>query len=1018
MLKNQAIEIYQRILDNFPDFESLDKVHFFMAHEYRELGHIDDMVKQYQIIIKQNKDSSYVPEAYLLLGDYFLNQLDLPLAERHYRAVLDYPQSQAVSIARYKLAWVHINNSDFKKAIQLLEESIESAPTEDLDVDTYRRVDIKYESLIDMAYSYTEAYKDNSPQEALSYFQKYSWSRPVYTAVLEKLAYRYFIKKKWNHAAVIYRHLSELQHSAEKLLDYTRNIFESVQAMNTFENADQDMTFIIKALKKQNNSVHIPRKEKEKNMTDYEVYARNIATHVHDKARKQMSVTDFKRAADAYKLYLNFFDKSPAYEEMEANYAEALYSSKQYLEAGRMYEKMASRMLQRDKEKEEILYSAATAYYNALKQKDDLNYYQVAFARGGLKTVGNLYANHFPGSHRVRDILFNVAWISYDEGKYDEAIAEFAKFIDKYPDSKAAKAAIHLALDAFNLKEDYEGLISFGQQVIKNRRIDDAALKSEISKIMQASESRIVSSVTVAAMDDWEQGKSSLVDIVEQKKYSGAGEQILNTLIVSSRDKGDLETLFSTGGTLISQYSASPHLEDTLGIMIDSSLKISQFRILADYLEEFVKKFPDHENAGEFLVQAAQIRKRLGQHDLSYKDYHKVLSRFQKNTAKKEEIIFAMTDNFEQMGKVKNAIAFLKKKRKDLTKAGKIKADALLSVYYFKKGNVTESSRYQKRAKKAYRNEYGKKDIQLRDLIAQSSYHALDKKNTEFMKIQLRSRLDDKIVAAKLKRLEQLEKGYLDITSYQSPEWVLKALYRAYEANNEFGRFLKEAPLPELSPAEAKQYLKIVNDKAKQYVDKADQYLKTLREFGHKWEITDPDLVKYFSSSENLRKVSFFSELHSLAKIGKEFLHDKELKNLHDVLMKHPEDINTLLSLSRAYFDRGDYGQSVLIAQKAINDIQGQKDLLKASMYNIIGLSQLHTVNDRAAKNAFKKALEIDPRNIGVKINLAGLYQHYGHHDKAKNMYESLPNMGLVENSKDLIHPKAKEFYDAYQNGS
>ena len=49
LFKNEAIEIYQRILDTFPDYDSRDKVHFFMAHEYRETGQLDNMVTHYTV---------------------------------------------------------------------------------------------------------------------------------------------------------------------------------------------------------------------------------------------------------------------------------------------------------------------------------------------------------------------------------------------------------------------------------------------------------------------------------------------------------------------------------------------------------------------------------------------------------------------------------------------------------------------------------------------------------------------------------------------------------------------------------------------------------------------------------------------------------------------------------------------------------------------------------------------------------------------------------------------------------
>ena len=57
---------------------------------------------------------------------------------------------------------------------------------------------------------------------------------------------------------------------------------------------------------------------------------------------------------------------------------------------------MQARDLLKTEKKEEMLYSAASAFYKALKQKEELNYYQTAFARGGIKTVGTLYAESVP----------------------------------------------------------------------------------------------------------------------------------------------------------------------------------------------------------------------------------------------------------------------------------------------------------------------------------------------------------------------------------------------------------------------------------------------------------------------------------------------------------------------------------------------------------------------------------------------------------------------------------------------
>ncbi len=1033
-LKKAAIEIYLRILGNFPEFEDRDKVHFFLAHEYRELGEIDEMIKQYRAIIRTYKKSPYTPESYLLLGDYFFNKKqDLEMAQRHYKAVLNYSGSSAVTIARYKLAWCYINNVDFKKAIVLLEKSVKSADDIETDVDTYKKVDIKLESLVDMAFCFTEAYKEKTPAEAISYFKKYSWSRPVFALVLEKLGYRYFIKKRWNHAVAIYRQLAMLNHDAEKLLEYSGYIFDCVKATGKFEEAVHDMAYIIKALKEQKYSIHFTDEVKEKNIADFELYARDIVTHIHQKARKRKSISDFKHAADSYKHYIDFFTDSPVLKEMGTNYAEALFSSEQYLEAGKQYEKLANsfdgkKALKKKKKpskasassggskKEEKLYSAVLSYYYALKAKENSNYFQIAYARNGLKTTGKSYAAEFPHSSKVPEILFNVAWITYDEGKYDDAIAEFSKFIQKYPRGKEAKVAIHLTLDAYNMKEDFEGLIQYGKMIATNKSIDHK-LRAEVAQIVKGTESKVISSLTVAAVNDWEKGRGDLVSFAEQNQSSAMGEQALKALIVSSKEKGDMESLFAASAKLIDLFPGSTGAQTAMGDVIDATYNASQFRLTAKYLEKFAKKFPNHKNAGEFLFQAGNIRQSLGQHRPAIKNYRQFLTRPSKRSAMTQQALFAIADNAQQIGDFEFASQTLSTNRKQLSSISRVKADAMIAANYFENGNLSKGLKYKKRASGSYKSGFAKKDSTISSEMARMMYGYNDNNYKKFMKIQLKNKIDNNIVTAKAKLLDRLEKSYYAIMQYKSPEWALKACYRSFEINNEFARFLNEAPLPELTPEQRKQYIQIIKQKSQGYMSKAYQYLETCSKQAHNWELCDPELVEYYKNptdyhGRSIRQESFAGSGHSV-EIAEQCLKDAQLKTLHYRLMKAPDNAEVLIELAKTYAQKGDFEHSIIVSQKLLDEKKKITKQLKSMAYNTLGVSNLFTGNDQRAKDAFKKALELDSENIEAGINLAGLYQHYGHAAKADLIYKKISERDSVDDAQGLIHPRAKELYYA-----
>ena len=1014
-LKHQALEIYQRILDDFPDFEDRDKVRFFMAHEYRELGQIDDMVKCYKEIITRYKNSHYVPESYLLLGDYFNNKADLLTAISHYKAVLKYPESPAIVIARYKLAWCHINQKDHKKAIKLFEECVTTETDQEMDVDTYRQVNIKLEAFVDMAYCYPEIYKEETPEHAINYFKGYAWSRPVYTTVLEKLAYRYFIKKKWRHAATLYRELSELQHDSEKLLEYARNTFECVQEIGKFESADKDMAHIIKALKLQKYSIHVDEAEKEKNLTDYEIYARNIVTHLHDKARKEKSIASFELAADSYKRYLDFFEESPAYQDMQANYAECLFSSNQYLAAGKVYEKTAKEKTDLGMQTQDTYYSTVISYYNALKQKKALNYYETAYARDGLRTSGKLFAKYYPESKQVADVLFNVAWISYDAGEYQTAISEFTEFLHQYPRGKSAEAAVHLCLDAYHLREDYKGLIQFGNDVLAKGAINNPKFMAEVKDIVKASESKIVASMTVAAVNDWEQGSSDLAAFAEDNQDSGLGEQALMALLVSAKEKGDLKTVYATGNKLIAGYPDSENSESTLGVLIDVFSKASQYRILAGYMELFAEKFPDHKNSAEFLFRAAYIREMLGEYRQSNSNYTAYLA-----TAKKvpdyDDVVFSMADNAVKMEKASQAIDILTRHRKGLSPIGRVHADAWASVLYFDQGDHKNAGIYRTRAQKAYQPAMGRQDSRVKSAVAGAVYDGMTATFNNYMQIALGDTIDNKVVAEKAGLLQSLEKGYLNIIQYESGQWALKACYRSYEINRDFAQFLRNAPLPELPPAQQAQYKNILEKKIEGYSDKARQYRDACVAQAEKWETTDPELAGYFiatgSTATHPEPITSFSLAGNAKQVASDFFDDPVLFKLHQQLMANDQNAENLLTMAEAYVHAGDYKQAVIICKKALEAVKADQNGLKAHAHNLMGVAYLYDHSDTAAKEVLKQALAEDPQSIQARINLAGLYTYYGHAAKADMIYESLLNEAAAQTADMAIHPRAKELYN------
>jgi tetratricopeptide (TPR) repeat protein len=1017
MLKKQAIEIYQRIINQDPDFEYIDKVRFFMAHEYYELGRIEAMLSQYRALVSAYPNSQYAPEAYLLLGDYYFNKKgDVDESIKLYEAVLNYTRSPAVAAARYKLAWCRINLADFKGAIALFEQSVTSPQAgKNLDIDTYRRVDVRLESLVDMAFCYPEVYKKSTPEQALTYFKQYAWSRPVYTTVLEKLAYRYYIKKKWAMAAPIYRELASMRQDPEKLLDYSKHIFECVQALGTYQHAEKDVAVIVRALKRQVYSPRTAEADKEKLINDYEIFARDIITHLHEKARKTNSQRDFSIAADAYEQYLAFFNQRPAATQMAANYAEALFSAERYLDAGKQYEKVTPEATENTQQRRDMLYSSVISYYRALKSKENLNFYQAAYAREGLRSLGKIYAGEFPSSRLTPDVMFNVAWTSYDDGRYDVAIADLTNFVEQYPGHPGATAAIHLIMDSYHLLENYEGMINFGKSMLAGGRLQNTKIRLEIEQLVKGAESKVVSGMTVAAMEDWDNTRKELIEVVNRGPKTEMGEKALNALIITSRGQRDLPTLFDAGNKLIHNYPGADSLQNTLGMLIDTSVSIGQMRLLADYLETSCRKYPGHKQNGQFLLQAAMIREGLGQLVKANQNYRQVLIQHPGSVTSWDDIVLAMVDNSIQMNNLKTAMATLQTHQKKLSASGRVHAKAQLAVLNLKIDRFSRARKYGSQALKAYRPQMGERDPLLRDLMAQIAYQNVYVSSGRYYKLRLTKKINNKVVERKAEMLKNLEAGYQKVMDYKSPAWALKACFRANELYAEFADFLLKSPVPgDLTSEQKNQYRTLIEQKAQAYSDKSQKYLTTCVQLAKKWEICDPELSGYFHWAGNpegrqgvLDRTS--SGHKAGVEIGVQGLRDPTLSQVYRKLLVKPDDVELKLALAKAYLKMGDFRQCALVARDLLPKLDGKQRRLKAQLLNLVGLTHMYGGKDPLAKEAFKRALAVDDRLDAARINLAGIFRHYGHKERAADLVKDISTKNL---NQDDVHPRAGAIYN------
>src|SRR5205823_6983435 len=150
LLKERAVQLYYEILKSWPNFKDGDKVTFYLAHEQRELGSFEEMLKTLGELIRKYPSSPLRLDSEQILGDYFFDKNDLGEAEKHYKAILDAPASPVHDLARYKMGWIRINQANHAEAVTFFEAAAASAPIPG--VDSQKSLNVKREALLDLVY--------------------------------------------------------------------------------------------------------------------------------------------------------------------------------------------------------------------------------------------------------------------------------------------------------------------------------------------------------------------------------------------------------------------------------------------------------------------------------------------------------------------------------------------------------------------------------------------------------------------------------------------------------------------------------------------------------------------------------------------------------------------------------------------------------------------------------------------------------------------------------------------------
>jgi TolA-binding protein len=432
---NNAVQLYQQLLEAYPDYRRNDTVLYQLARAYEMGGRNDDALTVLDELMSKFPNTELIDEVQFRRGEMLFLSKNYNDAEMAYQDVIAYGETSRfyeqslykLGWSQFKLAWHADSLEPFFELLRRKIGDIElqdgenrleqlSRANQELVEDTFRVLSISF-SYMEGADSITSFFDENGHPE-------YSY------VVYMNLGDLYLEKERFVDAAESYEAfvVQDPYHPKSPLLQveviesYKRGGFPSLvlEGKKGFvQRYGMDGEFWLRNPPEDNTSVSAHLKA---NLND-------LAQYYHAEAQEDGKRSDYQEAAQYYRKYLAYFPGEPDTANTNFLLAEILFESEQFEDATLEYERTAYDYPQHERSAE-AGYAAILAFreHEQALSGATKSAWHKRYLDSGLR-----FADTFPQHPESGAVLTTVAEDLFAQNEFDLAIAVGQAVVAKQP---------------------------------------------------------------------------------------------------------------------------------------------------------------------------------------------------------------------------------------------------------------------------------------------------------------------------------------------------------------------------------------------------------------------------------------------------------------------------------------------------------------------------------------------------------------------------------------------------------
>ena len=612
---DNAVDLYQQLLEAYPDYRRNDTVLYQLARGYESGGKTDEALDVLNDLVERYPDTPLIDEVQFRRGEMLFLRKNYNDAEAAYQAVRTFgSESRFYEQSLYKLGWAQFklawHEDSLHPFFELLDRKIGDIELQDGD-DQLAGLSRAEQELVEDTFrvlSISFSYMDGA--DSIDAFMNEN-GQPEYAYVIYRnLGDLYLDKQRFQDAAETYEAFvgQDPYHPKAPLLQvevieaYKQGGFPSLvlEGKKGFvERYGMDGPFWVRNPRELNEPVAVHLKA---NLTD-------LAQYYHAEAQKEGAKSDYQEAARWYRKYLAFFPEDPDSANTNFLLAEILYESEDFKAATAEYERTAYAYPMHQKSAE-AGYAALLAYREHEKslQGAARQEWHSAYLDSGLR-----FADTYPEHPESGAVLTTVAEDLFRQNQFDLAIAVGQAVVAKQPPVKpelSRTAWTVIAHSQFDL-EDYAAAEASYYSLRSYTPADDIEAGQEIKD-------RIASSI-------YKQGEKA-------------------------RDAGDLETAV-THFTRLGQAVPDSDIRATAEYDAAAALiAMSAWGRATGVLEKFRRDYPDSEFADDVTQKLAVSYLESGDGDKAAEEFERIAVAETSSDDVRREALWKAAELYEQSG--------------------------------------------------------------------------------------------------------------------------------------------------------------------------------------------------------------------------------------------------------------------------------------------------------------------------------------------------------------------------------